>query len=267
MSFPNILRKVVHTLSSKLDAAQTQLANCISSRDSDIKTAKKSARIDERKHYSKLMQSNKNKSEELITRISDLTARTASAELKRKKAERQVNRSTKRSDDVIEYNQLLENRIKALESTVQLQNEQRIELEMQLMEKDEQIQCMEDSSPIKTIGKVHSGGRGASSWPLYVWELILEQLVHGTPPTSVNANILSFVSRFSPNTTIKELPSIWTIRRGRTVLLMVVQTLAAYRLARAKRWGQLHTDGTGRRQIAFQDLVLSVEEDVDGIFE
>ena len=48
---------------------------------------------------------------------------------------------------------------------------------------------------------------------------------------------------------------------------MIVQTLAAYQLARAKKWGQLHTDGTGRRQIALQDLVLSIEEDVEGLFK
>jgi len=48
---------------------------------------------------------------------------------------------------------------------------------------------------------------------------------------------------------------------------VIVQTLAAYPLARAKKWGQLHTDGTGRQQISFQDLVLSIEEDVEGLFK
>ena len=48
---------------------------------------------------------------------------------------------------------------------------------------------------------------------------------------------------------------------------MIVQTLVAYRLECAKKWGQLHTDGTCCRQIALQDLVLSIEEDVEGLFE
>lgn len=252
----------------KLDAAETEVNDSIRSRDNAIKHAETSARIKERQHYSKLLHVHKEKVHTLTSQVTDLSARTASAEFKRKNAERQVGRSTKRSNDVMEYSKALQDHIAELESMLKERDAQCIELEMQLIEKDEQIQRMEESSPIKTIGKVHRAGvRSSSSWPLYVWELILEQLVHGTPPTSVNANILSFVRRFSPNTMIKELPSSWTIRRGRTVLLMVVQTLAAYRLARAKRWGQLHTDGTGRRQIAFQDLVLSVEEDVDGIFE
>jgi hypothetical protein len=76
-----------------------------------------------------------------------------------------------------------------------------------------------------------------------------------------------FIQCFSPHTKIKEQPSIWTVRRAQTVLLVVAETLSAYRIARAKQWGQMHTDGTGRRQIAFQDLALSIEEDVEGLFE
>ena len=79
-----------------------------------------------------------------------------------------------------------------------------------------------------------------------VWELILEQIANGTLPTSVNANIVSTVWHFSPLTIIKEQPSIWTIRQGRTMLLVVVETLAVYRLAKAKQWGQMHTNGSGR---------------------
>jgi hypothetical protein len=57
------------------------------------------------------------------------------------------------------------------------------------------------------------------------------------------------------------------MRRGKTVLLVVVETLAVYRLAKAKQWGQMHTDGSGRGQVAMQDLALSIENNVDGIFE
>ena len=54
------------------------------------------------------------------------------AELKRKKAENQMNRSTKRSDDVNKYCQSLEMRIKELESTLQHENNKRLELELEL---------------------------------------------------------------------------------------------------------------------------------------
>ena len=95
----------------------------------------------------------------------------------------------------------------------------------------------------------------------FIQELILEQLVNGTPPPSVNANILSFIRCFSPITSIKEQPSIWTIRCRRTVLLVVLETLATYWLAKAKRWGQMFTDGSGRRQTAMQDLALAKQQD------
>ena len=220
--------------------------------------------MDERQYYARAIEKHKSKADSLTAKLSCLTSRTVSAELQLKKSKAQVNRSTKRSDEVMHYNEGLAARIKELEATVQEQQERIVDLELDLDEKNQQLTLMEEASPIQFFCKVRSGRRGATSWPLYVWELILEQLVNGTPPTSVNANIVMFLQHFSPRIVIKELPSIWTIRRGRSVLFVVVETLAAYRIAKAKRWGQLHTDGTGRRQIAFQDLAISIEEDVNG---
>ena len=120
---------------------------------------------------------------------------------------------------------------------------------------------MKAEVPIKIIGKERIGNKGRPAWPMYIWELILEQLVNGTPPSSINANSVPHVKKFSPPTKIKELPSIWTIRLASTVLLVVVQTLAAYRLSLADKWEQLFTDETSRRQISLQNLVISLEED------
>ena len=87
---------------------------------------------------------------------------------------------------------------------------------------------MKEQFPIPFIGKVREKGtKGAPSWPLFVWEMVLENLVNGTPLSEVNENIRSIVERVSPGTVLKELPSIWTIRRTRTVLLVIVQALAA----------------------------------------
>ena len=38
------------------------------------------------------------------------------------------------------------------------------------------------------------------------------------------------------------------------------ETLAALRLGKAESWHQLFTDGTSRRQIAFQNLVIALME-------
>ena len=237
------------------------------SKESALKVAQRSARLDEREHYSKIVDRYKCKAEVLSSKVVSLTSHTVSAELQRKVAEAQVNRSTRRADNVMAQNALQEQRIKELEAALKQQQSQLMELEEELDKKNDELHELDKSFSIKVFGKVRGGQRGATSWPHFVWELIMEQLVNGTPPTSVNANILSFVRCFSPMTIIKELPSIWTIRRGRTVLLVVVETLATYRLAKAKRWGQMFTDGSGRRQIAMQDLALSIEEDIDGVFE
>ena len=110
----------------------------------------------------------------------------------------------------------------------------------------------EDSIPVKVFGKVCKVKGGTSSWPTYVWEIIIEQLINGTPPTSVNANIITMIKTFSPSTEIQELPSIWTIRHARTVLLVIVQTLAAYLIAKADKWEQFFT---------FQNLIFSIDDD------
>ena len=81
------------------------------------------------------------------------------------------------------------------------------------------------------------------------------------PPTLVNDNIKAFCCKFSPTTKIRELPSIWTIWRARLVLLVIIQKLAAYRLAKANKWEKLFTNATSQRQVTFQNLVISVEED------
>jgi hypothetical protein len=218
-------------------------------------------------HYSKIVDRFKSNAEVLSTKVVLLTCNMVTSEVQRKRAEAQANRLTRRSAEVIAHSSTLEQRIKELEAIVKTQNNQLVELEDELDRKNNQFQELEKAVPIKVFCKIRDGQRGATSWPHFVWELILEQLVNGTPPSSVNSNIISFLRCFSPTTVIKELPSIWTIRRGRTVLLVVVETLATYRLAKAKRWGQMFTDGSGRRQIALQDLALSIEEDIDGVFE
>ena len=126
---------------------------------------------------------------------------------------------------------------------------------------EESHHSLELAFPIKQIGRESDGKRGQKGWGHSMWDIIIEQLVNGTPPSAVNKNIVAYVRRFLPKCVINELPSIWTIRRARLVLLVIVQTLAAYRLGQAEKWGQVFTDGTSRRQETFQNLVMSIEED------
>ena len=102
-------------------------------------------------------------------------------------------------------------------------------------------------------------------WPLYVWELIITEIVNGTTPVAIGNKIVANIRAFSPKNEIKELPSKWTISCTRTMLYVIVKTLATYWLGKSKKWGQAFTDGTGRRPVATQNLLIDIEEDLEDL--
>lgn len=117
-------------------------------------------------------------------------------------------------------------------------------------------------SSIQVIEKQQRGWGRKSRWPLDMWELILELLVKGTSPVSINANIIVFVNIFSPNVIIKEFPSIWTIQRACTIFLVVVQTFFDIQAGQSKHMHQLFIDVTSHQQIMYHYFVISIKEDV-----
>ena len=105
------------------------------------------------------------------------------------------------------------------------------------------------------------GRRGGSGrWPVHVVLLICELLVNGTPPSAVPKNIQTCHAAFR-GAEATELPSINFVRETRTVLKIINEVLVGMRLSEADVWHQLFTDGTARRQIALQNLVISVMHD------
>ena len=101
---------------------------------------------------------------------------------------------------------------------------------------------------------------GGSRWPVHVVMLICEFLVNGTRPSVVAKNIQSASAFFTGEETTEAPPCVNFIRECRTVLQNMNETLAALRLGKAESWHQLFTDGTSRRQIAFQNLVIALME-------
>ena len=57
---------------------------------------------------------------------------------------------------------------------------------------------------------------------------------------------------------MSELPSVCFVRQCRVVVQNLNEMLAAYRLGNADQWVELFTDGTTRRQITFQNLVIGL---------
>lgn len=103
---------------------------------------------------------------------------------------------------------------------------------------------------------VQGDNRGRQPWPLWIVQLILEQLVNGTPPAVMPANILSHAKHFGVE--VEKLPSVKHCQDMRIVLRILTETLAAYRLGKSEQWQQLFTDGTSRRQVALETVVLAI---------
>ena len=101
---------------------------------------------------------------------------------------------------------------------------------------------------------------GSLKWPVHIVLLIFELHVNGTPPSAVPANIQT-ISAAMTGQEVTELPCINFVRQCRVVVQNLNSTLAALRLGEADEWHQLFTDGTSRRQIAFQNLVIAVMVD------
>ena len=115
----------------------------------------------------------------------------------------------------------------------------------------------------KKVRHVIPGGKvnGGLTWPLWILQLILEMLVNGTPPSAIAKNIQSQAIITQPDIIVHDLPCERYVLNCCTNLRILGETLTAYRLAKADVWQQLFTDGTNRRQIALQNLIISIKED------
>ena len=101
---------------------------------------------------------------------------------------------------------------------------------------------------------------GAARWPVHIVLLICELLVDGVPPSAVPATLQTTSSALL-GVEAEELPTVGFVRNCRIVLQSINETLAAFRLGNAMTWHQLFTDGTSRRQIAMQNLVIGLMEE------
>ena len=101
---------------------------------------------------------------------------------------------------------------------------------------------------------------GSLKWPVHIVLLICELLVNDTPPSAVPANI-QMMSDAMTVQEVTELPCIKCLRQCSVVVKNLKSTLAALRLGEADERHQLFTDGTSKRRIAFQNLVIAVMVD------
>jgi hypothetical protein len=98
-------------------------------------------------------------------------------------------------------------------------------------------------------------------WDEWFVQMVLEMLLHCTPPSCIPPVILTAVNSLYNDprvNAVRQLPSVRTVWEWRSVLVVVTKTLAAYQLGRADSYEQLFTDGTSRRQTAIQNAVVGI---------
>lgn len=90
-----------------------------------------------------------------------------------------------------------------------------------------------------------------------VVQLILELLVIGVPPAAIPSTIGTMYESLY-GVPPDDLPSVSYIRRQRTVVQVIGETVAAIKLGNAVSWDQIFYDETTRRQIPFQAMVVGL---------
>ena len=95
--------------------------------------------------------------------------------------------------------------------------------------------------------------------------LICELLIIVIPPRAIPSSIYTLYETLTcvdPT----EVPYVSFIRRCHTVVQVVVETIAAWKLVDADSWCQIFTDETSRRQCSFQALVFGIMDE-DGLLD
>ncbi len=157
----------------------------------------------------------------------------------------------------------VKHRLAKLQDDLLSEEDRRATAEEELEEQSMLLDKLERMNTIRReIKKEKTVGRkgGAKRWPVHVVMLICEMLVNGTPPSAVPANIQSSCAILN-GAEAEELPSIDFVRKCRTVVENLNLMFGGLRLGKAISWHQIFTDGTTRRQIAFQNLVIGLMED------
>jgi len=137
------------------------------------------------------------------------------------------------------------------------------ELNEELADKSRHQEALECLSTLRIeikreriVGRKGNGGGG--NWPVRIVLLICELLMNGTAPRAVPANIRS-VTETVTGQRVDQNPSVNFVRQCRVVVQNLNKMLAAYCLGNtASRWKQVFNNGTSRRLIAFQNLVIGI---------
>ena len=128
--------------------------------------------------------------------VTNLLNGSVFAERDAQRAHREVQQSARRSKDVQKVDKSYESELEELKQENSTYRNAVAEMDLLVEESARKLEKLELSVPIKEIKKEQTGRGGSLSLSLHIWDLILEQLVNGTPPSYVSANIHAHVKIF-----------------------------------------------------------------------
>ena len=100
---------------------------------------------------------------------------------------------------------------------------------------------------------------GGQQWSEWVTDMVIEWLTHCTPPESITANILTVCRLVSPNNNIVgSLPGVDFVHKCRSVVAVETKTLGGYRITKAVKVLDNHSDDTYRRGVYFGNSILKI---------
>ena len=181
-------------------------------------------------------------------------------------------KTAKKAEQIYRRKFIIQKRIAAkrlkMKKDLKLKNdeltEQIVDLEKQKAAQDAVIErytqlLQVEQAKHKKMKKYRKPGKrgGANVWEDWVVLLVVELLVLGVPPKAIPGSIMTVYTTLYGSRP-DEVPSVDFVRRCRSVVQVVGETLAAWRLAESVDWRQIFTDATSRRQCAFQALIVGL---------
>ena len=111
------------------------------------------------------------------------------------------------------------------------------------------------------IKKVKQCGWGLQ-WYEPMTHMVLELVLHRTPPRCIATNIFTVAKILCPHTKIvKELPSISFVKGFRSALYFFTKLLVSYQLGKAYKFLEHHSNGTQCRHISLQNCIIRISTD------
>ena len=112
---------------------------------------------------------------------------------------------------------------------------------------------------LRQINNVTRRPVGGHQWSEWVTNMVIELLTHRTPTESITANVLMVCRLVSQNNNIiGSFPSVDFVHKCRIVLDVETNTLGGYRIVKAVKMLEYHSDEKSRWGVSFGHSIMNI---------